>query len=187
MTNLTRHPRYDQMFPVLEPPDIERLKRFGSNTAYRAGTRVVTSGSIAPGFIVLLSGKIDVSQETRLDRREVIVTYGAGQFTGELAQLSARPALVDADVIETPQPPLSLPIAFATFRPGSRAGRADNEGLDTARANLLEVSAGGPIIIWTGRSADVIRLQGFSAPKREPYCSLILTAIRTPPQSSLST
>ena len=93
--NLTRHPRYDQMFPVLEPRDIERLKRFGKSLTYPAGAQIAKTGSLAPGFIVVLSGRVEVSQQTALDRREVIVTYRAGQFSGELAQLSNRPSLVD--------------------------------------------------------------------------------------------
>lgn len=170
MTSLTHHPRYDQMFPVLEPRDIERLKRFGSDAAYRAGTRIVTSGSLAPGFVVLLSGKIEVSQETALDRREVIVTYGAGQFTGELAQLSDRPALVDVDVIDdvtafivTPDRLRDLLVQEAAL--GERIMRA----LILRRANLLEISAGGPVILGKADAADVIRLQGFSRRNVQPY------------------
>lgn len=88
MTNLARHPRYDQIFPVLGPRDIERLKRFGKSLTYPAGAQIAKTGSLAPGFVVLVSGKVEVSQQTALDQREIIVTYQAGQFTGELAQLS---------------------------------------------------------------------------------------------------
>jgi thioredoxin reductase (NADPH) len=170
MTNLTRHPRYDQMFPILEPRDIERLKRFGSSTAYCAGTRIVTSGCHAPGFVVLLSGKLEVSQETALNRREVIVTYGAGQFTGELAQLSDRPALVDLDVLEdatviiiTADRLRDVLVQEAAL--GERIMRA----LILRRANLLEISAGGPIIIGRSEAADVLRLQGFLRRNVQPH------------------
>jgi thioredoxin reductase (NADPH) len=170
MTNLTRHPRYDQMFPVLEPRDIERLKRFGSSTAYRAGTRVVTSGSLAPGFIVLLSGKLEVSQETALDRREVIVTYGAGQFTGELAQLSDRPALVDVNAVEDSSAfVITSDRLRDVFVQEAALGERIMRALILRRANLLEASAGGPIIVGRSEATDVLRLQGFLRRNVQPY------------------
>ncbi|RUX22678.1 cyclic nucleotide-binding domain-containing protein [Mesorhizobium sp. M2A.F.Ca.ET.037.01.1.1] len=170
MTNLARHPRYDQMFPVLEPRDIERLKRFGSGATYRAGTRVVTSGSLAPGFIVVLSGRIEVSQEMALDQREVIVTYGAGQFTGELAQLSDRPALVDVDVTEdTSALVITSDRLRDLFVQEAALGERIMRALILRRANLLEVSAGGPIILGRAEAADVLRLQGFLRRNVQPY------------------
>jgi CRP-like cAMP-binding protein len=35
-----------------------------------------------------------------LGRREAIITYGSGNFIGELAQLSSRPSLVNAEATE---------------------------------------------------------------------------------------
>ncbi|WP_146172527.1 hypothetical protein [Mesorhizobium helmanticense] len=52
MVLATGHPRYDQMFPVLEPRDIERLKRFGRSVTYLAGTQIAKTGSLGPGVVV---------------------------------------------------------------------------------------------------------------------------------------
>ena len=114
MTNLVRHARHDQMFPVLEPRDLERLKRFGRSVTYPAGTPIARTGSLSPGIVVVLSGKMDVSQMTALGHRQVIVSYEAGQFAGELAQLSDRPSLVDMDVIEETDALILSPNACAT-------------------------------------------------------------------------
>jgi thioredoxin reductase (NADPH) len=48
--------RRDQMFPVLEPAEIDRLARFGQRKSYAAGERLVATGEIAPGAFVILSG-----------------------------------------------------------------------------------------------------------------------------------
>ena len=48
--------RRDQMFPVLEPAEIERLSRFGELKSYAAGERLVATGEIAPGAFVVLAG-----------------------------------------------------------------------------------------------------------------------------------
>jgi hypothetical protein len=52
--------RRDQMFPVLEPAEIGRLWRFGELKSYAAGERIVATGQIAPGAIVILAGRVDV-------------------------------------------------------------------------------------------------------------------------------
>ena len=91
--------RRDQMFPVLEPTEIERLARFGERKSYAVGARIFTTGEVAPGAFIILSGRAESSQH-RLDRTEPIVTHGPGSFMGELAQLSGRPSLVDAVCVE---------------------------------------------------------------------------------------
>jgi thioredoxin reductase (NADPH) len=52
--------RYDQMFPILPPEEIERLRHFGDTRTYEAGTRVVTAGEPSPGIIVVLRGELAV-------------------------------------------------------------------------------------------------------------------------------
>src|SRR5437867_3290740 len=91
--------RYAQMFPTLEPPEIERLRRFGERRAYGAGEHLVESGEVSPGMFVVLSGEVSVTQHNALGRDQPIVTHSPGSFMGELAQLSGRPSLVDAKAV----------------------------------------------------------------------------------------
>lgn len=74
------HPRYDQMFPVLEARDIEGLRHFGSDASFPAGTIIVRAGELSPGLIVVLSGKIEILEAQAFERREVVVTHRAGEF-----------------------------------------------------------------------------------------------------------
>ena len=92
--------RRDQMFPVLADADIERMRRFGEARSYATGERIVTAGEVSPGLIVILSGRVDLTQDGGLGQREAIVTCGPGNFIGELAQLSDRPSLVNAEATE---------------------------------------------------------------------------------------
>ncbi len=134
MTAATRpiiETRYDQMFPILQPAEIERLRRFGEPRTYGAGERVVTAGEPSPGMIVVLSGELAVTQHNVLGHDQPIVTHGPGGFMGELAQLSGRPSLVDAratTALET----LVIPSGAPPRRPGrgGRARRAHHAGAD---------------------------------------------------------
>lgn len=172
--SLSAHPslaaRHDQAFPTLTLAEIDRLRRFGTARSYRAGERVVTAGEVSPGLIVILSGRVEVAQGGGLDRRQVIVTHGPGQFSGELAQLSARPSLVDAVAIE-PVDSLVIPserlreVMVQEAELGERIMRA----LILRRVGLLETGVSGPVIIGAADHADVLRLEGFLARNGQPH------------------
>ena len=93
-------PRHDEMFPVLAVAEIGRIARLGERRTYPTGAPVFTTGEIAPGAFVLLSGHVGVTQRSGNRDAELIVTHGPGSFMGELAQLSGRPALVDGVAME---------------------------------------------------------------------------------------
>ena len=88
--------RREQMFPILDAREIDRLRRFGELRAYRAGEALVKVGEVGHGLTVVLAGEVAITRRDELGRREAIVTHGPGAFMGELAQLAGRPTLVDA-------------------------------------------------------------------------------------------
>jgi thioredoxin reductase (NADPH) len=162
--------RRDQMFPVLEPEEIERMSRFGEVRSYLAGDAIVTVGRVSPGIIVILSGKVDVTQRDQSGHRTLIVIHSAGEFMGELAQLAGRPALVDAhaqgpvEALIIPQERLrALLIAEADL--GERMMRA----MILRRVGLLETGAGGPVIVGRAEDGDVLRLEGFLRRNGHPH------------------
>jgi thioredoxin reductase (NADPH) len=60
--------RRGQMFPVLEPAEIDRLARLGERKSYAAGERIIATGEIAPGAFIILAGHVDVMRrEERCD------------------------------------------------------------------------------------------------------------------------
>ena len=150
------------MFPVLEPAEIERMRRFGKIRHYRAGEALLDVGKVAPGFTIILTGQVNVTQHDKSEHGRPIVTHEPGSFMGELAQLTGRPSLVDAraeDAVEAliipPDQLRALLIAEAEL--GERIMRA----LILRRVGLLETGAGGPIIVGRAENGDVLRLQGF--------------------------
>ncbi|TPN47074.1 cyclic nucleotide-binding domain-containing protein [Mesorhizobium sp. B1-1-9] len=162
--------RRDQAFPTLAEADIDRMRRFGEAAAYAAGEHIIKAGDVAPGLILVLSGKVDITQDGGLGRRETIVTHGPGSFVGELAQLSARPSLVNAQAAE-PVEAFVIPsqrvrdLMVQEANLGERIMRA----LILRRVGLLESATSGPIIIGPSDNADVLRLQGFLARSGQPH------------------
>jgi thioredoxin reductase (NADPH) len=162
--------RGPQMFPNLEPAEIERVRRFGEVRSYGAGDVLAKVGDIGLGLFVILAGKVDITQRGEAGRREHIVTHGPGSFMGELAQLSGRPALVDATALEPVQALIisserlrALMVAEAEL--GERIMRA----LILRRVGLLQTGAGGPVIVGHAENGDVLRLEGFLSRNGHPH------------------
>jgi len=162
--------RRDQMFPVLQPAEIDRLARFGERNSYAAGERLVATGEVAPGAFIILAGRVDVTQGGMLGHSEPLVTHGPGSFMGELAQLSGRPSLVDGYAKEAVDalviPPRRLrDLLVEAAELGERIMRA----LILRRVELIETGAGGPVIVGSADNGDVLRLEGFLVRNGHPH------------------
>src|SRR5208337_3408634 len=90
-----RELRHAQIFPVLEPNEIERLRRFGTAASFSKDEGTVRIGEVAPGMFIILQGEVVITRKDALGGDRLIVEDGPGNFVGELAQLSGRPSLVD--------------------------------------------------------------------------------------------
>jgi thioredoxin reductase (NADPH) len=162
--------RRHHMFPTLAPAEIERLRRFGVLCFYGKGAPLVSVGEVGQGLTIILSGEVEVTQRDHSGYRTTIVTHGQGAFMGELAQLSGRPALVDAHALGPVEALVIAPerlraLLVAEAEVGERIMRA----LILRRVGLIEVQAGGPVIVGPAESGDVIRLQGFLSRNGHPY------------------
>src|SRR3954452_17287683 len=161
-----------QAFPRLTDEELARLARFGEPRSYRAGEVVARVGHVPPGLQIILSGRLEVTQHDGGGERAPIIVHERGDFTGELAQLSGRPSLVDA-VALTDVEALAIPsdrlraLLVAEADLGERIMRA----LILRRVGLIE-SGAGPIIVGDDANADVLRLVNFLRRNGHPYKQL---------------
>ena len=162
--------RREQMFPVLDPAQVDRLRRFGQCSTFADGEFLVRVGEVGHGLVVILAGGVEVTQHHDGGPGTVIVTHGAGSFMGELAQLSGRPTLVDAQakgavdaVMIPPERLRALLVAEAEL--GEEIMRA----LILRRVALIQTGAGGPVIIGRADNGDVLRLANFLGRNGHPH------------------
>jgi thioredoxin reductase (NADPH) len=162
--------RREQMFPKLQPFEIERVRRFGEMRSFGAGEPLFEVGYVGHGFGIILAGQVEVTRYDPSGHRLPLVIVGAGAFLGELAQLAGRPALVDACARE-PVEALMIPpdqlrgLLVAEAELGERIMRA----LILRRVGLLETGAGGPVIVGRAENGDVLRLEGFLRRNGHPH------------------
>ena len=165
--------RHDQMFPNLEASEVERVRRFGEVQSFGAGEALASVGNIGHGLSIVLAGEVDVTRHDRSGHGALIVTHGPGAFLGELAQLAGRPSLVDARARGPVQALIIAPdrlraVLIAEAELGERIMRA----LILRRVGLLEIGAGGPVIIGRSESGDVLRLENFLRRNAHPHQTL---------------
>jgi thioredoxin reductase (NADPH) len=121
----------------------------------------------------LLTGEVAISQRNVLGPDQPVVTHGPGAFMGELAQLSGRPALVDARALR-PVEAIVIPSArlrdvlVAEAELGERIMRA----LILRRMGLIESGVGGPVIVGRAGDGNVLRLAGFLSRNGQPHQTL---------------
>jgi thioredoxin reductase (NADPH) len=162
--------RNEQMFPKLTPNEINRLHRFGEVRHYAPGEALFVTGSVAPGMYVLINGAVRVTRRDPLGHSAPIVEQGPGDFVAEVGQLSGQSAFVDVHAIDDVEALLIPPENLRTLMiEEPELGERIMHALILRRVALIEVGAGGPVLIGAENSPDVIRLQGFLARNAYPH------------------
>jgi thioredoxin reductase (NADPH) len=162
--------RHEERFPTLTAAEIARMRRFGEVRHYKDGEMLFETGKPGPGMFVVLSGHIAITQRDGLGHVTPVIEQGPGQFLAEIGQLSGRIALVDGHAegdVETllipPERLRALVVAEADL--GERIMRA----LILRRVSLIQAGVGGPVLIGSSKSGDLIRLQGFLTRNGYPH------------------
>ena len=165
--------RREQIFPVLAPADIERLRRFGTLKTWQSGELLFEAGKPRAGMYALLKGRVAVTRRNALGVEQAVVEYTPGMFMAEVGQLSGRPSLVDGRAIDAVEallidPPSLRAVVIAEAELGERIMRA----LILRRVGLIETGAGGPVLLGARDNADMVRLQGFLSRNGQPHSVL---------------
>jgi thioredoxin reductase (NADPH) len=165
-----REQRREQADPALDASEIERVRRFGELRSFRAGEPLQTTGQSAAGLTLIVAGRVAVTERDHFDNRKPVALHGPGNFMGELAQLTDRPALVDAIAEEPVQALVVAPdrlraLIIAEAELGERIMRA----LILRRVAIQQAGTGGPVILGRAENGDVLRLQGFLRRNDHPY------------------
>jgi thioredoxin reductase (NADPH) len=124
-------------------------------------------------MLVILEGKVAISQCTGLGDDIFLVEHGRGDFAAEVGQLGGRPALVNAcargpveALAIAPEQLRALVIAEAEL--GERIMRA----LILRRVALIEAGESTPVLVAPAGHAGLFRLQSFLASNGQPHTVL---------------
>jgi thioredoxin reductase (NADPH) len=165
--------RRQQIYPTLSEAEMRHVSRFGEKVSYGDGEMVVRAGQPTGGVLFLLKGSIAVYRHDGFANNVRIVTLNPRQFSGEVGQMSARPAMVDAkaigdvEALRLPAEQLrALIISHADL--GERIVRA----LIVRSIALYTKNSGGPVIIGPQGHGGVHALQSFLTSNSHPHMVL---------------
>src|SRR5471030_1555805 len=162
--------RAHQMYFALTAAEIKRLERFGQIMRWPDGSRIYVAGESSYAMLIVLKGKIAMSRDDGMGRSSLIVEYGPGQFTGEVAQLTNRPSLAHGDArgefeaIAINSESLRR-IVVAEAELGERIMRA----LILRRLKLIQANGSGPALIGPAEAPATMDLQNFLSSNGHPY------------------
>lgn len=161
--------RAEQMFPALSADQIERIARLGERLSFAEGAALFEQGKEGPGFFVLLSGWVRITNRDAAGHDVIVVEQGPGQFLAETGQLAGRPALVDGRAKGAVDALLLKPDALRQLLIVDAAiGELVMRALILRRVALIESGAGGPILIGKTGMPDLVRLETFCARNGTP-------------------
>src|ERR671914_189118 len=83
----------EHIFPTLTPAQIRRIAAHGHMRTMQSGEVLIEQGDRNIPFFVVVSGEVEIVRPS--DTGETLITiHRPGQFTGEVNNLSGRPAVV---------------------------------------------------------------------------------------------
>src|SRR3569623_1562733 len=84
--------RYEQLFPVFDPVQVEAMTRFASGPAktFARGDLIFDSGERHVPAYLVLEGTLEIVRRDGLHRFASVIAHDPGQFSGEVSQLSGH-------------------------------------------------------------------------------------------------
>ena len=161
--------RQAEAFPVLTPAQIARIRPYGNVRPVQAGEVLFEPGTLGMPCFVVLSGKLDIVM-SGLSGEQVYVTYGPGQFSGEVVLISGARALSRGRVAE---PGEFLEIGVDELRTliAKDAELSDifMRAFLLRRVALISEGRGNVIILGSQHSANTLRLREFLTRNGHPH------------------
>ncbi|MGY6127909.1 FAD-dependent oxidoreductase (plasmid) [Paraburkholderia strydomiana] len=159
----------DHLYPRFSETDIGKMLRFGTLEHWNAGDVMFRTGQPGLGMRVLLSGQARLTRRDGLGRSQVIAELSAGQFLGEVAQLSGKPALADGlaltDVEALMIPPEQI---RAMLVADAHIGETIMRSVILRRFGLVHEGC-GPVLIGPAGDMNLVALEGLLHRLDHPY------------------
>ena len=157
------------MFPVLTPAQLDRVRPYGKVRPVQAGEVLFEPGTPGMSCFVVLSGKLDIAM-MGLTGEHVFVTYGPGQFSGEVVLISGARALARGRVAE---PGDFLQVEADALRTliAKDAELSDifMRAFLLRRVTLISEGWGNVALLGSQYSSNTLRLREFLTRNGHPY------------------
>ncbi|MFO1059009.1 MAG: FAD-dependent oxidoreductase [Dongiaceae bacterium] len=167
--------RHTQVFPTLTAAQIAVARRFASGPERRfAANEVLFAVGDRPPAWLVLEGEVEIGLRDGAGHEHRVAMEGAGQFTGEVSQLTGRPSLAEAKA--GPRGCLALPFDTPHLRAliigSAEVGEIVMRALILRRTALIDAGGAGPVLVGRPDDPRLIGLQGFLGRNGHPFSVL---------------
>jgi thioredoxin reductase (NADPH) len=164
-----------QVFPVLTPEQIDRIRPCGRLRRVERGEILFKPNDTALPFFVVLSGKVEIVQPLLDGGERPVTTHGPGAFTGEMTMISGQQSLALGRVTE---PGEFLELTGEALRTLVARDAELSEILLRAfilrRLELIKAGYGNVCLMGSRHSAQTLELREFLTRNGHPYCYIDL-------------
>jgi thioredoxin reductase (NADPH) len=171
--------RQGEAFPVLTPAQIARIRPYGNIRSVHAGEVLFEPGNIGMSCFVVLSGKLDIAI-AGLSGEQVFVTYGPGQFSGEVVLISGARALSRARVAEPGEfLELSTDALRTLIAKDAELSDIFMRAFLLRRVAMISGGLGNVAVLGSQHSSNTLRLREFLTRNGHPYRYVDLDSDKT--------
>ena len=169
--------RWELAFPELNEEMVERLRAYGNQETFSAGTRLYTHGDCRIDMFVVLDGEVSIFLRSPERDANVFVRHHKHNFTGEFNLLNSQGAVVEA---RTTVPSTLLRISRAQLERLMRAeGDIANVIVAAAiwrRIGIVQAASSGVTLRGTAGDDQLLFLQRFFVRNNYPHKIEIVSA-----------
>ena len=169
--------RWELAFPELNEEMVERLRGYGNQETFSAGTRLYTHGDCRIDMFVVLDGEVSIFLRSPERDANVFVRHHKHNFTGEFNLLNSQGAVVEA---RTTVPSTLLRISRAQLERLMRAeGDIANVIVAAAiwrRIGIVQAASSGVTLRGTAGDDQMLFLQRFFVRNNYPHKIEIVSA-----------
>lgn len=169
LPSITEPDRQAEAFPVLTPAQIARIRSHANVRSVQAGEVLFEPGKLGMSCFVLISGKLDIAMP-RLSGEQVFVTYGPGQFSGEVVLISGARALARGQVAESGEfLELSADALRSLIAKDAELSDIFMRAFLLRRIALISEGLGNVIVLGSQHSSSTLRLREFLTRNGHPF------------------
>ena len=165
---------FEQIFPTLNSAQIRRISSHGHPRTMQSGEVIVEQGDRNVPFFVVVSGEVEIVRPSG-GVETLITVHGPGQFTGEVNNLSGRPAVVRMRCTKPSQLiELGREQMLSLLQTDADLGEIMMRAFILRRAELVTAGVGDIVLVGSMHSAGTLRVKEFLMRNGHPYSYLDL-------------
>lgn len=171
--------RQAEAFPILTAAQIDRVRPYAKVRSVQTGEILFEPGKQEMSCFVLLSGNLDIAT-AGLTGEQVFVTYGPGQFSGEVVLISGARALSRGRVAESGEfLELGAEALRSLIAKDAELSDLFMRAFLLRRIALIAEGLGNVTLLGSRHSSDTLRLREFLTRNSHPYRFIDLDSDRT--------